>query len=69
MLSPFDYGQLVGATLLGYLIWGDFPDGWSWLGVGIIICSGIYIAHREAVHQPRQAAPSAEAEAEPRAAD
>ena len=48
VISPFDYGQLVGATLLGYLIWGDFPDGWAWLGVAIIICSGVYIAHREA---------------------
>ena len=48
VLSPFDYGQLVGATLLGYFIWGDFPDGWTWLGIGIIIFSGIYIAHREA---------------------
>lgn len=47
VLSPFDYGQLVGATLLGYFIWGDFPDGWTWLGIGTIICSGIYIAHRE----------------------
>lgn len=52
MLSPFDYGQLVGATLLGYFIWGDFPDGWTWLGIGIIICSGIYIAHREARRKP-----------------
>ncbi|MBT3926454.1 MAG: DMT family transporter [Rhodospirillaceae bacterium] len=52
MLSPFDYGQLVGATLLGYFIWGDFPDGWTWLGIAIIICSGIYIAHREARRKP-----------------
>ncbi len=48
VLSPFDYGQLVGATLLGYLIWGDFPDGWTWIGIAIIIASGVYIAHREA---------------------
>ena len=52
LLSPFDYGQLVGATVLGYLIWGDFPDGWSWLGVAIIIASGVYIAHREARRKP-----------------
>ena len=52
VLSPFDYGQLVGATLLGYLIWGDFPDGWTWLGIAIIICSGVYIAHREARRKP-----------------
>jgi len=38
--------------LLGYFIWGDFPDGWTWLGIGIIICSGIYIAHRETRRKP-----------------
>ena len=47
VLSIFDYGQLVGATLLGYLIWGDFPDTLTWLGVAVIVCSGLYIAHRE----------------------
>ncbi len=52
VLSPFDYGQLVGAVLLGYFIWGDFPDGWTWLGIAIIIASGVYIAHREARRQP-----------------
>lgn len=52
LLSPFDYGQLIGATLLGYLIWGDFPDGYSWAGVAIIIASGVYIAHREARQKP-----------------
>ena len=52
MLTPFDYGQLVGAILLGYFIWGDFPDSWTWLGIGIIICSGIYIGHREARRKP-----------------
>lgn len=48
VLSPFDYGQLIGATILGYLIWGDFPDAWTWFGIIIIVASGIYIAHREA---------------------
>lgn len=52
LLSPLDYGQLIGATLLGYLIWDDFPDGWSWLGVAIIIASGVYIASREARRKP-----------------
>ena len=52
LLSPFDYGQLVGATVLGYLVWGHFPDGWSWLGVATIIASGIYIAYRETRRKP-----------------
>ena len=47
IISPFDYGQLIGATLLGYLIWGDFPDLWTWIGAIILVLSGIYVARRE----------------------
>ena len=47
VISPFDYGQLIGATVLGYLVWGDFPDLWTWVGAGILVVSGIYIARRE----------------------
>jgi drug/metabolite transporter (DMT)-like permease len=47
IISPFDYGQLIGATLIGYLIWGDFPDLWTWIGAIILVLSGIYVARRE----------------------
>lgn len=47
VISPFDYGQLIGATVLGFLIWGDFPDLWTWVGAGILVVSGIYVARRE----------------------
>jgi drug/metabolite transporter (DMT)-like permease len=33
--------------VLGYLVFGNFPDVWTWLGAGVIIASGIYIALRE----------------------
>ena len=47
IISPFDYGQLIGATILGYLIWGDFPDLWTWVGAIILVLSGFYVARRE----------------------
>ncbi len=34
-------------TLLGWLVFGDFPDGWSLLGMGIIVASGIYLVGRQ----------------------
>ncbi len=40
ILAPFNYSQLVGALSLGYLTFGDFPDGWALLGMGIIVTSG-----------------------------
>ncbi|HIF10702.1 MAG TPA: DMT family transporter [Sneathiellales bacterium] len=49
VLGPLDYGQLLGATLLGYLIFAEFPDLWTWVGAGIIIASGLYIARRESI--------------------
>lgn len=47
LLGPFDYGQLVGASVLGYLIFGEIPDLWTWVGAAVIVASGLYVAHRE----------------------
>ncbi len=33
--------------LLGWLVFGDFPDGWSLAGMGIIVLSGLYLANRQ----------------------
>ena len=49
VIAPFNYLQLVGAALLGYLLFGDMPDFWSWVGAGVIVCSGLYIGHRERI--------------------
>ena len=47
VIAPLGYIELVGTTALGYLIFGNFPDLWTWIGAAIIIASGIYIAVRE----------------------
>jgi len=46
-ISPFGYVELIGTTILGYLIFGNVPDGATWLGAAIIIAAGVYIAIRE----------------------
>ncbi|MBT6275686.1 MAG: DMT family transporter [Chromatiales bacterium] len=56
VISPFNYLQLVGAIVAGYLIFGDFPDELTLLGAGIIVMAGLYIAHREGVHRRRRVA-------------
>ena len=48
LLGPFDYCQLVGASILGFAVFGEVPDTWTWVGAAVIIASGLYIAHREA---------------------
>lgn len=47
IIAPIGYGELVGSTLLGFLVFGEFPDRWTWLGAGIIVASGLYITYRE----------------------
>ena len=49
VVSPFNYTQLIGAALLGYLIFQDLPDFWTWIGAAVIISSGLYIGYRERV--------------------
>ena len=49
VVGPFDYGQLIGAPVIGFLWFGEVVDLWTWLGAAIIVASGLYIARREAV--------------------
>ena len=46
-LAPLHYLEIVTATLIGYLIFGDFPNGLTWLGIAIIVASGLYVIYRE----------------------
>jgi drug/metabolite transporter (DMT)-like permease len=47
VMAPLGYVELVGTATLGYLVFDNFPDLWTWIGAGVIIASGIYIAFRE----------------------
>jgi len=49
VISPFFYSELVGVTILGFLVFADIPDRWTVIGAVIIVGSGLYIAHRERV--------------------
>ena len=46
-LAPFGYFEIVTNVMLGYYFFSDFPNYWTWVGLSIIICSGIYITYRE----------------------
>ena len=49
VLAPFQYLEIVTATLLGYLVFNDVPANSTILGSTIIIGSGIYLFHRERI--------------------
>ncbi len=48
-LAPFSYFEIVTNVLLGYYFFSDFPDHWTWIGLLIIVCSGVYVSLREKV--------------------
>lgn len=54
VLAPFDYAQLIWATLLGWLIWAKAPSGTTLAGGLLIAASGIYTGYRE--HRRHRAA-------------
>ena len=49
VVSPYLYAELIVAAMVGYAVFGDFPDMWTWVGATVIAFSGIYIAYREAI--------------------
>lgn len=57
VLAPFNYGQLVMAIVLSYLVFDTFPDLWTFVGGGIIISSGLYVTYRETARTQKNAAP------------
>ena len=46
-LAPFSYFEIVTNIIIGYYFFSDFPDKWTFIGLFIIILSGIYISRRE----------------------
>lgn len=56
IVAPFDYTHLIWSVLLGWYLFGDFPDAQTWGGAAIVIASGLYILYRETVRR-REAAP------------
>ena len=47
LLAPLAFTEIIAASILGYVFFGDLPDGWTILGVAILIGSAIYISIRE----------------------
>jgi len=47
MIAPFRYTALLWAILLGWLAFGTLPDGWTLIGAGIVVASGLFTLWRE----------------------
>ena len=47
VVAPFRYTSLLWAVAMGFLVFGDLPDGWTLAGAALVIGSGVYAFYRE----------------------
>lgn len=47
VLAPYQYSVLLWVTISGYLVFGDFPDGWTFAGMAVIVASGLWLANHQ----------------------
>ena len=55
ILAPFQYLEIISATLLGLLFFGEFPDAMTWAGTALIVAAGLYVFLRERRQPPETA--------------
>ena len=46
-LAPLQYLEIIAAVLLGWAVFGDLPDFWTWVGTAVIVAAGLYVFVRE----------------------
>ena len=47
VVAPVQYSLLIWGTFYGFVVFGQLPDAWTWLGALIIIATGLYTLNRE----------------------
>jgi drug/metabolite transporter (DMT)-like permease len=56
VVAPFSYSSVLWAAFYGWVIFGEWPDVWTWVGASLIIGSGLYIFHRERIRRHKELA-------------
>ncbi|WP_297322385.1 DMT family transporter [uncultured Bartonella sp.] len=49
VVQPFNYLQLVWSVIIGYIVFGDMPDGLTLVGAALVVGSGLFVFFREQV--------------------
>lgn len=47
VVAPVHYTILIWGTFYGWMVFGQLPDFWTWIGAAIIVATGIYTLNRE----------------------
>ncbi|MFG1427348.1 DMT family transporter [Roseixanthobacter glucoisosaccharinicivorans] len=53
-LSPFIYTQIISMIVLGWLMFGNLPSGWTLAGAAVVVSSGIYLLLQERKDRARK---------------
>ena len=46
-VAPFRYSSLLAALIIGFIVFGEWPDGWTQLGAAIVVATGLFTLWRE----------------------
>ena len=56
LVEPVMFVRLPFVSMIGYVLFTEIPDAWTWVGAAVIFVSTVVLARREALHFKRQAA-------------
>ena len=51
VIGSFRYSSILWALAIGWVVWGEVPNGLAMAGIAVIVASGLYILHRERVRK------------------
>ncbi len=57
VIAPMQYSLILWSTCYGWLIFGQLPDGWTWIGTALIVATGVYTLRREYLASKRHSGP------------
>jgi len=43
LIAPLNYTQMIGSVVIGYLMFAEIPDFYTWLGSAVIIAAGLLV--------------------------
>lgn len=52
-IAPARYIQLLWSALIGFALFSEVPEIWTWVGAAIIVAAALFIARREAIARDR----------------
>ncbi len=55
VVMPVDFVRLIWVSIIGFYVFGEVPDLFTWIGGAMIFSSALYLAYRESVRRRRDA--------------